>query len=272
MSPWTPPGADPVAHAALVSGIPSWVEVSVFQWVSERIVDTRTTAIRDDFLAAWDVSMRNLPPHQPLFTNRRADVFWAALDEELRVALLDFLLAITSSDNAARLEDLLRTGGSELRVGARAGNAGLEKRVPQGVADAVDSIIDTSATAGALLSEAWHAAYGRNPNPEEAYEKAIKAVEEAGAEVVLPENPKATLGTMIAAVRDQGDWSLPLESNSALIAHLEMMKALWEGQESRHGGNGYRKPAPAEAEAAVLLAVALVQFFTAGLIARSARK
>ena len=48
-----------------------------------------------------------------------------------------------------------------------------------------------------------------------------------------------------------------------------MMKLLWEGQESRHGGNGYRKPTPAEAEAAVLLAVPLVQFYSAGLLART---
>lgn len=70
-------------------------------------------------------------------------------------------------------------------------------------------------------------------------------------------------------MRDQGDWSLPLESVSAVAAPLEMAKSLWEGQESRHGGNGYRKPTPAEAETAVMLAVPLVQFFTAGLVARA---
>jgi hypothetical protein len=42
------------------------------------------------------------------------------------------------------------------------------------------------------------------------------------------------------------------------------------GQESRHGGNGYRKPTQVESEAAVLLAVSLVQWFTSGVLARRA--
>ncbi|MGK2854760.1 MAG: hypothetical protein ACSLE3_11780, partial [Microbacteriaceae bacterium] len=182
----------------------------------------------DSFLAFWDVSMRNDPPHIERYAMTRGGAFWNALDSSEKLALLDFLLFLerdkyNAEDGRKSLEMYLRAGGSEWRVGMRGGDPGLEKRVPQGVADAAEAIMATSATAGALLSEAWHNAYGRNPNPEEAYEKAIKAVEEAGAEVVLPKNPKATLGTMIAAVRDQGDWHLPLESPSALSAPLEMM-------------------------------------------------
>ena len=243
-----------------------------------KFLSTSGPFLNEKLIAQWDVAMRNDPPHRDTWsTGDGAKAYWEWLDEEEQIVFLDWLIHVLSKteggwEHNRDLEEILHAGGSEWKVGSRDENRGLEKRVPQGVADAVDSIIATSATAGALLSEAWHAAYGRNPDPEEAYEKAIKAVEEAGAEVVLPKNPKATLGTMMAAVRDQRDWSLPLESKSALIAPLEMMKALWESQESRHGGNGYRKPTPAEAEAAVLLAVPLVQFFTAGLIARSASK
>ncbi|AYF98951.1 hypothetical protein [Protaetiibacter intestinalis] len=230
--------------------------------------------LNESLVAKWDVAMRNDPPHRDDWSQGDAAAhYWEWLDEEQQLAFLDWLVyELSHTDGGWQhkrdLEEILHAGGSEWKVGDRGGNPGLEKRVPQGVADAVDAVIANSATAGALLSEAWHAAFGRNPDPEEAYEKAIKAVEEAGAELVLPMNPKATLGTMIAAVRDQGDWRLPLESASAVGAPLEMMKSLWEGQESRHGGNGYRKPTPAEAEAAVLLAVPLVQFFTAGLLAR----
>ena len=60
--------------------------------------------------------------------------------------------------------------------------------------------------AGDLLHEAWKAVYGRLPDPEEAYEKAITAVEQAGAPVVIPNNSNATLGSMISALRDQKDW------------------------------------------------------------------
>jgi len=273
MSPWTPPGVDPVEHATLVPGIPSWADAPVREWAIDRITDSYNGRMRLDFLTAWDISMRNDPPHIDKYSMSRGGTFWAALDGDQKLALLDFLLFLDqdkyrADERRKSLEMYLRASGSEWRVGTRAGDPGLEKRVPQGVADAAEAVMATAATAGALLSEAWHSAYGRNPDPEEAYEKAIKAVEEAGTELVLPKNPKATLGTMIAAMRDQGDWYLPLESTSALSSPLEMMKALWEGQESRHGGNGYRKPTPAEAEAAVLLAVPLVQFFTGKLLLR----
>jgi hypothetical protein len=66
---------------------------------------------------------------------------------------------------------------------------------------------------------------------------------------------------------DQGDWKLPLGSPNA-GAPVAMAQALWQGQESRHGGNSYRKPTHEEAEAAVLLAVPLVQWFKSGALAR----
>lgn len=177
-----------------------------------------------------------------------------------------------SSSTLAKLETILHEGGSEWRVGTRADNPGLEKRVPQGVVDSAEAIMASTSTAGALLSEAWHAAYGRSPDPEEAYEKAIKAVEEAGTGVVSPKNVRASLGTMARDMENQKDWALPLGDDpkhpSADVVY-RMVQSLWAGQESRHGGNGYRKPTPAEAEAAVLLAVPLVQFFSAGLVART---
>lgn len=273
MSPWTPPGRDPVEHAALVPGIPQWSASAVESWVTQ-FLTTGGFFLNESLVAQWDVAMRNDPPHRDSWgSGASAEAYWRWLDVDDQLAFLDWLVYMLSQTSGGRqhhqdLEKILRAGGSEWKVGDRGENPGLEKRVPQGVADAVDAVIANSATAGALLSEAWHAAYGRNPDPEEAYEKAIKAVEEAGAEIVLPKNPKATLGTMIAAMRDQADWSLPLDTPSALSLPLEMARALWEGQESRHGGNGYRKPTPEEAETAVLLAVPLVQFFIAGLVIR----
>lgn len=149
----------------------------------------------------------------------------------------------------------------------RNGVPGLEERVSQGVQDAADAVMSSSQSAGAILSEAWHAAFGRSPDAEEAYEKAIKAVEEAGAHIVTPNNKKATLGTMVRDMKAQKDWRLELPSPDADVP-VTMAEALWIGQESRHGGNGYRKPTQAEAEAAVLLAVSLVHWFASGALAR----
>jgi hypothetical protein len=169
--------------------------------------------------------------------------------------------------NVEELTVMLARAGSELTVGERDGGRGLVKRVPEGVAQAAKGVIESESSAGALLSEAWHAMYGRNPDPEEAYEKAIKAVEEAGAHIVSPKNAKATLGTMIRDMNAQNDWKLDLSTPDADVP-VKMAEALWIGQESRHGGNGYRKPAQAEAEAAVMLAVPLVQWFMSGALQR----
>ncbi|WP_433673901.1 hypothetical protein [Microbacterium gorillae] len=167
------------------------------------------------------------------------------------------------------LNDILALAGSEFTVGERDGSRGLVKRVPEGVAGAVSAIIGSTSSAGLLLAEAWHAMFGRNPDPEEAYEKAIKAVEQAGVSVVAPKNSRATLGTMIADMSNQGGWDLPVETVGGSLA-IGMARALWQGQESRHGGNGYRKPSQEEAETAVLLAVPLVQWFTSGTLSRRA--
>lgn len=167
----------------------------------------------------------------------------------------------------AQLEPLLADAGSEWTIGERANHASLEKRVPEGVVEAVDETVAQAGSAGQLLGEAWHAIFGRSPDTEEAYEKAIKAVEEAGAQVVSPNNKKATLGTMVRDMKAQSDWKLDLATPDADVP-VKMSEALWVGQESRHGGNGYRKPTPDEAEAAVMLAVPLVQWFSSGAIAR----
>ena len=201
-----------------------------------------------------------------LFTTMESDEF---------IDFIDFLVSVASdrhdSDKLLSvLETTLSESGSEWMVGNRDDHASLEKRVPEGVVIAATQIIQSRGSAGSLLGEAWHAAFGRDPDTEEAYEKAIKAVEEAGAHVVSAKNTKTTLGTMVRDMKAQGDWKLPLGSAEA-DAPVRMAEALWQGQESRHGGNGYRKPTQQEAEAAVLLAVPLVQWFFSGVLSRAER-
>lgn len=190
-----------------------------------------------------------------------------SLKGDVILKLIDWAIMDTHANKVADKHDvaeqILRDGGSKWKVGTRNGVPGLETRVPQGVQDTADAVMSSSASAGSILSEAWHAAYGINPDTEDAYEKAIKAVEEAGAHVVSPLNTKTTLGTMLRDMNTQKDWKLDLPTTDADVP-VKMAEALWVGQESRHGGNGYRKPTQAEAEAAVLLAVPLVQLGCSG--------
>jgi hypothetical protein len=55
----------------------------------------------------------------------------------------------------------------------------------------------------AELAEAWARAYGRNPDPSDAWDHAIKAVETVLISVVVPEVNKATLGRVIERLVDK---------------------------------------------------------------------
>lgn len=271
---WTPLGVAPAAHRSLVDGVPSWMRSSLRSWFVDAfpLYDYRGshTDAGVNRLRRFDLAYRQKPIADLLKPNGAARTF-DSLNESVVLALIDWVIMDTNSgrpaENHTRLDEILRDGGSKWKVGVRNGVPGLEARVPQGVQDSAEAIMSSKGSAGTLLSEAWHAAFGVSPDTEEAYEKAIKAVEEAGASVVSPKNGKATLGTMIRDMKAQGDWKLDLPTTDADVP-VKMAEALWVGQESRHGGNGYRKPTQAEAEAAVLLAVPLVQWFAAGALAR----
>ncbi|MGW7436620.1 hypothetical protein [Streptomyces sp. NPDC054849] len=91
--------------------------------------------------------------------------------------------------------------------------------------------------------------------------------------VIQPNNSKATLGTMLGEIKNarhklgtaittpRGDPIAPVEA---------MMRALWEGQTSRHGAQSATVPETLEAaRAGVHLAAALVRWFVSGAVIRT---
>ncbi|MYV48403.1 hypothetical protein GT031_23235 [Streptomyces sp. SID2888] len=123
------------------------------------------------------------------------------------------------------------------------------------------------------LEAAWKAAYGRGPDAVRAYSEAIKAVESAAHAVVQPNNAKATLGTMLGEIRNarhKFTAAVPTPVGGDPIAPAEaMMRALWDGQTSRHGAQTATVPETLEAaRAGVHLAAALVQWFVSGAVVR----
>ena len=268
---------DPTEYGTLHEGIPAWIAPQLWGWI-EWVTDAtgnRSHTFTTIF-ERMDLALR-FP------TSIYADVMSMHGLSMVRnnysvpdvLKIVDFLVADSmaheKSFQADHLEKLFREGGSAWRVGTRAGHPGLERRVPLGVQEAAEQIMGSSQLAGRILSEAWHAAFGHNPDPEKAYKKAIVAVEEAAAPVVIPANKKASLGTVLSAMRDQKDWGLPLlgdEKHPSRDVVAQMGQALWSGESGRHGANGYRPSTQDEAEAAVLLAVPLVYFFTRQMVAR----
>lgn len=278
MKKWKPMDAAEDFNDTLYPGVPVWMDQELEAWF-------RSNFGYDELVAlgrAYDTACRNTN----MVTNAVHSgyrMLRSAHGDDVVIRFLDYLIHLhgewaeedqLDDDHARRvgaLAALLERSGSKWKLGMRDGYWGLEERVPEGVQEAADHVIATTGSAGALLSEAWHHAFGVSPNPEEAYEKAIKAVEEAGVPTVLPKDRRATLGKMIQTMRPHGDWTLEITDKQGdhyneLV--LSMCDALWNGQPSRHGANGYRKPTQGEAEAAVMLAVPLVQWFHSGAVVR----
>lgn len=266
---WVPRGVDPATREVLVEGVPAYLKPALMDWIKPQV--TRYDSFGSTYLVPevfrdYDVVAR---PATSFWTRARGSEwpsFLWNLPAESLLDFVDWLVHKSGTDVRAQLASLLTDASSAWAIGKRNGNWGLVQRVPDGVKAAAEEA-SAHGTAGSLLAEAWAACFGRGPNPEEAYEKAIKAVEEAAASTVSPKNSRATLGTMIRDMRAQADWKLDLPG-AARDVPVAMMEALWTGQESRHGGNGYRLPTQAESEAAVLLAVPLVQWFETRAISR----
>jgi len=274
---WIPLSKGGQPDEALYEGLPPWIAASIYGWTQKTLDElswTRSEDVEQTLTEAFDREMRLALPLSISRYNVTTEL-QKRRDESLTLDYVDFLLAqIGDSLPSRTLEAILEQGGSAWRVGSRNGFFGLERRVPIAAMEAAEAAMASNGDAGVLLNEAWVAVYGRNPDPEDAYEKAIKAVESSAAPKVAPDDRKATLGKIVSVLRSQTDWALALTDSEGKHDYgvvAAMCAALWNGQPSRHGGNGYRKPTVEEAEIAVQLAVSLVQWFSADAVRRRPR-
>lgn len=182
----------------------------------------------------------------------------------------------THPDLVEKLERLLFRGGSAWRVddsGRR-----LVRRVNPIVKEAfVYTVRSAPEEAAEHLCAAWRAVYGREPNPDVAYSEAVKAVEAVACPLVLPgaaDGGSPTLGVVIKALRDgPHKWRLGLadrrDEPRGVGEFVGMLDVLWQGHRSRHAGSTTaRQQTQKEAEAAVQLAVLLVQWLGGGMLQR----
>jgi hypothetical protein len=99
-------------------------------------------------------------------------------------------------------------------------------------------------------------------------------VEAASWRSITPNNPKATLGTLINDLRTQvqaGKVVFAFKDNKegdSTDTVVSLMKRLWNSQTDRHATGSFILPSQVEAEAAVHMAITLCHFFTKGLITR----
>jgi hypothetical protein len=210
-------------------------------------------------------------------------------DPELLVKIVDYalgnpLMGYSFQEYGPAVSELdrtLREAGSIWCVRQTPGRVecSLERRADPAAGAAVNTIANESSRDAEHLSNAWRLAYGQSPNPSEAYREAVKAVEVVAIPVVLPNDSSATLGKVIAAMRQsptkwkstftrsvagsqqQGMQHMPVE------VVIQMLDLLWRNQTDRHGVTPAQPVEPitqGQAELAVNLALALVQFFRGG--------
>lgn len=173
---------------------------------------------------------------------------------------------------AGQVEKMLSAAGSAWRVDQRF--TGLERRIDETVTEAVNMARkDARSDAAEHLAESWRAAYGRNPDPDKAYDEAVLAVEAVLCPLVSPNNQRPTLGTVIRDLRNQASqWELAIGDtggNPAGIGRLvDMLALLWEGQSRHAGAANSRRQTQIEGEAAVHLAATLVQWINRAVLRR----
>jgi len=189
-------------------------------------------------------------------------------DSLLMLDALDLLLNL-GVGYPSKLKATLEIGGSVWTVSDDPKS--LERRV-----SSEEALIKAQATApqdlaSTELSTAWSCAFGLHPNPSDAWDHAIKAVEALLIPAVVPRQDKPTLGHVVGALRSQlatnpGKWTLDLDATPGQTdgqTLLGLLDILWANPD-RHANTNARIPDQAEAEAVVKVAVLILGLCRSG--------
>lgn len=283
---WRPLGVRdaPTAHEydALVEGVPSWLERSLWRWAMDRGV--RIPNLHHKAERILKVSIPQRQGENPFAP------YWDAASEDDRIALLDFFLhdleetgteAFRAGDThaaqeivhtAERLDKMLTEGGSVWQLAFEPFWC-LQRRANQITQSLVDLASSPETDAARKIASAWNALYRHSPDYDRAYRDAVLAVEAVALPLTVPKNKRGTLGNVVAHIGDTVDrWTvgdLDAEEQASGETLLSMLRTLWHNQERHAKPDGSIVEVPrAEAEAAVSLAVVLVHWFASGAVRR----
>ncbi len=259
----------------LVEGMPNWLYSSVSIWVYEHFL-TGTDPFGNyqfDVIALRQLERELRMPLPWGYTSAPIDqVMSNLIDPTMSINILDWCVGRTR--NFLRLEQLevmLSEAGSAWTIGLDASDLPeLQRRVDSTVKELAKSSAEAGSRPAAHLAAAWSAQYGTHQDPTTVYRESVKAVEAAAHLVISPNNSSATLGTMIADLRNApGKWTVQLKPDGvdAQEQIMGMMQLLWKAQLDRHGTADEGAPLSVtrgESEAALHLAATLVHLFTSG--------
>ncbi|MBF6298492.1 hypothetical protein IU459_13185 [Nocardia amamiensis] len=170
----------------------------------------------------------------------------------------------------SELRRILEDGGSVWTVSPEADRLVLV--VDERVEEIYQQAVAVEDEATIELREAWANAYGRNGNASDAWDHAIKAVEDVLIPVVVPNKAKATLSDVLGQLRSpasSAQWKMMLpgaDQTHDVAGFVGMLQWLWPNHD-RHGGGGPRRiPSIDEARMIVTCAAMIVQWHRQGWI------
>ncbi|KUM40944.1 hypothetical protein [Arthrobacter sp. EpRS71] len=290
-------------YSALHDGVPEWMGKALRAWqydILEVVFGSADKPMRRFHSIEQELRTVITPPQSASTLSLASSVIAHFKSSDDSLMLTDYLLSLASLEKLGgweslkdamddgdhlfgQLESTLRKSGSKWTIGIRAADrVGLVQRVPEGVQLGADEAMRSSGHAGKRLAEAWGAAFGLEPDPAKAYGLAVKSVEDAALpKIPLKPNDHRTLGSVIRELNstkyDAADWTLKFQREDKHYSNgqtlVAMLKTLWSGQTDRHGGDHEvvtgAAISQAAAEAAVMLAVPLVQWFSSDFVVAS---
>lgn len=248
---------------SIVAWVMGQLKVAGSNWVSSDGVNTMENVL--DFTVGASRKATD-PLHVDTLEN-----FMLTADSKMLLRIADYLLVVKRGANSGVLAKALRAGRSKYEVHVSDTSTRLRARVPEGVQEAAESLLLRGDIPGQLLSKAWNRLYELEADPSGAFAFAVKAVEAAAFAALGITDENATLSTAFRAIdNDNATWRLPFlrehehyPSKDVLVGN---MKLLFRAHRDRHGSADYTDVSQGEAEAAVLMAVTLVGWFTGGLV------
>lgn len=192
-------------------------------------------------------------------------------EPDLLLDLIDARLKLGHTYNYDdTLQRVLFLAGSGWRLNEA--RDGLERVVDQSVREvAQEAISKAEVSAAQHLRNAWTVTHSRERNATHAHAEMIRAVESAARPVVTPNDPRATLGTLIGQLDAQGLLYMTTgasPANDGVAGTVAMMRLLWPQQTDRHGANPTVPATQERVEFLLPIAAALVHAFATGAVRR----
>lgn len=267
----------------LQAGIPSHMRGEIASWLM-RWLDSNET---DGAVAALLVNLGHVPSATRDERSPRTGEFESvrfsdrdSLEEYIRdspdsnrvLDMLDWAVrrnrGAFSRDDVAGLRLILERGSSRWTVGPQ--NQGIQARVTDEEVAAYSQALAPTDEAAKDLTDAWQHAYGIRPNPSDAWDHAIKAIEWLLPAVVAPKDESPRLGKLLDIMRMKPEkWAFKLDTTdrdvTSVRTMIAMMGLVW-GNPDRHGAGSSRPPTQEEAEAIVRMAVTVVGLLRSGTL------